>query len=71
MVNTAQEFEERFNAGEDMGGFLEPIPSRKVQVDFPEPMLDRLDREAKRLGIARTALIKVWIDEKFDEKKKA
>ena len=49
---------------------------KRVNVDFPVWMIDRLDREAGRLGVPRQSLIKVWIGEhlersKFTQKKKA
>jgi hypothetical protein len=36
---------------------------KRVNVDFPVWMIDRLDREAGRLGVPRQSLIKVWIGE--------
>ena len=36
---------------------------KRVNVDFPVWMIERLDREANRLGVARQSLIKVWIGE--------
>lgn len=39
--------------------------SRRVNVDFPDWMIHELDREAKRLGVTRQSVIKVWIAEKL------
>jgi hypothetical protein len=39
----------------------------KVNVDFPTWMVEALDREAERLGIARQAVIKVFLDQKLKE----
>jgi hypothetical protein len=36
---------------------------KRVNVDFPVWMIERLDREANRLGVPRQSLIKVWIGE--------
>ena len=41
---------------------------RRVNVDFPSWMVDSLDREAKRLGVTRQSVIKVWIAEKLERK---
>ena len=38
---------------------------RRVNVDFPAWMISQLDREAKRLGVPRQSLIKIWIAEKL------
>jgi len=34
-------------------------------VDFPEWMVRLLDQEAKRLGVTRQSIIKIWISEKL------
>lgn len=39
---------------------------KRVNVDFPVWMIDRLDREANRIGVPRQSLIKVWIGEHLD-----
>jgi hypothetical protein len=38
---------------------------KRVNVDFPAWMISQLDREAKRLGVPRQSLIKIWIAEKL------
>ena len=42
---------------------------KRVNVDFPIWMIDRLDREANRLGVPRQSLIKVWIGEHLEAPK--
>lgn len=39
---------------------------KRVNVDFPLWMLESLDKEARRLGVPRQALIKIWISERLD-----
>lgn len=39
---------------------------KRVNVDFPLWMIDRLDREANRLGVPRQSHIKVWIGESLE-----
>ena len=63
-------FDAKFDRGENVTSALDLAKLRKpnqeprrVNVDFPSWMIDSLDREAKRLGITRQALIKVWIAE--------
>ena len=70
----AEEFDERFDAGEDMATVLDTARSRRpgeehrrVNVDFPAWMIAELDREATRLGVTRQSLIKVWIAERLDQ----
>ena len=70
----SEEFEKKFDAGEDvtehldLSGVRRPgHEQRRVNVDFPVWMIESLDREASRLGVARQSLIKVLIAEHFDQ----
>ena len=40
---------------------------KRVNVDFPAWSIGELDKEADRLGIARQALIKLWVIDKLDQ----
>jgi hypothetical protein len=71
----ADEFDRRFDEGEDVTDALDQTAARRpgqearrVNVDFPVWMIESLDREAKRLGVTRQSVIKVWIAEKLDRK---
>ncbi|NDV27805.1 CopG family transcriptional regulator [Desulfovibrio sp. JC010] len=70
---TAENFDKKFDDGEDVFDFLDlDSVSRlnteiiQVNVDFPAWMVAALDREAKRLGINRQAVIKTWIAHRID-----
>ena len=70
----AREFDEKFEAGEDMTDDLDFSKGRRVNqelkrvnIDFPVWVVDKLDKQSKRLGITRQALVKVWIAEKVEE----
>ena len=39
---------------------------KRVNVDLPVWMIERLDREAKHLGMTRQAIIKGWPAERLD-----
>jgi hypothetical protein len=63
---TAEEFDRRFEGGEDITGFLDfkkATVVKRVNVDFPVWMIERLDNEALKLNISRQAVIKMWIHE--------
>jgi hypothetical protein len=69
----AEEFDEKFDAGEDVTQHLDlskvrrpDQEQRRVNVDFPVWMIHLLDKEARRLGVPRQALIKVWIAERLE-----
>lgn len=54
----------------DLSKALRPGQEQKrVNVDFPVWMIERLDREAGRLGVPRQSLIKVWIGEHLEDSK--
>ena len=38
---------------------------RRVNVDFPLWMIQSLDKEAKRLGVPRQSIIKIWLAERL------
>ncbi|MBW4578728.1 MAG: BrnA antitoxin family protein [Tildeniella nuda ZEHNDER 1965/U140] len=68
----ANEFDTRFDNGEDITNLLDlsqvTHPGYKqtsIDVDFPIWMLEALDQEAKRLGVTRQAIIKVWIADRL------
>jgi hypothetical protein len=67
------EFERRFDAGEDVTDMLDLDSvecvyqkTQRVNVDFPPWMVESLDKEAKRLGVTRQSLIKIWIAERLE-----
>ena len=70
---TTEEFDERFDAGEDVTSAHDVSTARRpgleqqrVNVDFPSWMINQLDREAKRFGVTRQSVIKLWIAERLD-----
>jgi hypothetical protein len=42
---------------------------RRVNVDFPEWMIESLDKEAARIGVSRQSVIKVWLAERLQQQK--
>ena len=74
MKITADDFDEKFDAGEDISGYLDLSrlqqsgkEQKRVNVDFPAWMVQALDRESSRLGVPRQALIKFWIAERLEK----
>ena len=41
-------------------------PVQRVNIDIPQPILDRVDQEASRIGVPRNSLLKLWISERID-----
>jgi len=73
---TAEELDKIFDDGEedvlqyfDLAKATRPrLEQKRVSVDFPVWMIQQLDREARRLGVTRQSVIKVFISEKLKEK---
>lgn len=68
----AAEFDDKFDATEsvmdalDLASVRKPnLEQRKVNVDFPIWMIESLDRTARRLGVTRQSVIKMWIAERL------
>jgi hypothetical protein len=71
---TAQEFEQRFDEGEDITPFIDMssirrpgVEPRRVNVDFPEWMIEKLDWQSRLIGVSRQALVKLWISERIQK----
>lgn len=71
----AREFDKKFDEGkEDISKHLNLSKVRRphqeqkrVNVDFPLWMIHLLDKEAKRLGVPRQSIIKVWVAERLEK----
>jgi hypothetical protein len=69
----SHDFDKKFDAGEDISRHLDVNKARRpeqeqkrVNVDFPVWMIQLLDKEAKRLGVPRQSIIKVWVAERLE-----
>ena len=70
----AKELDKLFDSGEDITEHLDlsrknrpGLKQRRVNVDFPDWMVQTLDKEAGRIGVTRQSIIKVWIAERIKE----
>jgi hypothetical protein len=70
----AKEIEKKFDEGEDISKYLDLSKARRpeqeqkrVNVDFPLWMIHLLDKEARRLGVPRQSIIKVWVAERLEK----
>jgi hypothetical protein len=68
----AKTFDRKFDAGQRVADQLEIGKARRVgtnpkrvNVDFPAWMVDSLDREARRMGVTRQSLIKLWLADRL------
>ena len=70
----AEELDRKFDNGEDIIESLDlskaerpELKPYRVNIDFPQWMVNELDQEAARLGVPRQSVIKFWISEKLEK----
>lgn len=70
----AKDFDKTFDEGSgitkhlDMSKASRPEHAQKrVNVDFPVWMIQSLDKEAKRVGVPRQSIIKLWLAERLEK----
>ena len=73
----AKNLEKMFNEEKDVTPHLDLSKARRpgheqrrVNVDFPSWIIDSLDTQARRLGVTRQSVIKLWIAERLKEEQK-
>jgi len=66
----AKDFDKAFEEG-DVSDYLKisavkaNYPLHRISIDFTQSILEQVDHEAARIGVTRTALIKVWVAERL------
>ena len=70
---TAEEFDAKFDAGEDIEQYLDfstfrrpGLKPKRVNLDMPEAMVAKLDSHARKRGVTRQALIKMWLADRLE-----
>lgn len=70
----AEDFDKKFDNNEvdiiedlDLTSFKRPNQTQKrINVDFPSWVIDSLDKAAKKTGVTRQSIIKVWLVERLE-----
>ncbi len=72
MKTKASSFDKKFDDGESIIEHLDLSQARRpseeqkrINMEIPVWMLSALDREAKRLGVTRQSIIKLWLAERL------
>ncbi len=71
----AKQFDKKFNDNDvdiiddlDLSTIKRPNQTpKRVNVDFPAWVVDSLDKEARRIGVTRQSIIKVWLVERLEQ----
>ena len=77
VAKSAEEFDKRFNEGEDIHDLINISEAnivrhgRKVRItlDIAEGLLQEIDRIRNEIGVDRAALIKIWLHERVQKEK--
>jgi hypothetical protein len=70
----AKDLDKLFDEGKDIRKHLDLSKAKRpeqdqkrVNVDFPVWMIHSLDKEARRIGVPRQSIIKLWVAERLEE----
>ena len=66
-------FDRKFDDGEDISEYVDwssvhrpGLVAKRVNVDMPRHMVAKLDIQAKKRGVTRQALIKMWLADRLE-----
>lgn len=72
----ASEFDQRFDACEDITPLLDlsqarrpGMDSKRINIAFPAWMVQSMDKEAHKLWVIRQSLIRLWMADKLEHSK--
>jgi CopG antitoxin of type II toxin-antitoxin system len=70
---SAEEFDRRFDNGEDVSEFLDwstfrrpGLEPKRINLDVPQAMAVKLEAHARKRGVTRQALIKMWLADRLE-----
>jgi CopG antitoxin of type II toxin-antitoxin system len=70
---SVEEFDRKFDDGEDISENIDwssvhrhGLVAKRVNVDMPQHMVAKLDVQAKKRGVTRQALIKMWLADRLE-----
>lgn len=72
-IISAEEFDRRFDDGEDMSDYLDwstarrpGLEPKRINLDVPQAMAAKLEAHARKRGVTRQALIKMWLADRLE-----
>lgn len=77
LAKNAREFDQRFDAGEDIYDLIDMEKAKigqhgkkvRLTIDVAESLVNELDEIRQKIGVDRGALIKVWLHERVMQEK--
>ena len=76
-VKTAEEFDRRFDEGEDIHDLVDMTKTKiirhgkkvRITLDIAEELVQEIDLIRQSIGVDRAALIKIWLHERVQREK--
>ena len=76
-VKTTDEFDRRFDEGEDIHDLIDMTKARvirhgkkvRITLDIAEVLVQDIDQIRQSIGVDRAALIKIWLHERVQQEK--
>jgi hypothetical protein len=77
VAKSAEEFDRRFDEGEDIHDLIDMSKANivrhgkkvRITLDIAEGLLQEIDRIRNEIGVDRAALIKIWLHERVQKEK--
>jgi hypothetical protein len=77
IAKNANEFDRRFDNGEDIHDLIDMSKSRiirhgrkvRITLDIAETLVKEIDQIRGKIGVDRSALIKIWLHERIQKEK--
>ena len=79
IAKSTEEFDRRFDDGEDIHDLIDMSKARivrqgkkiRITLDVAEELINEIDRIRESIGVDRGALIKIWLHERLQKEKAA
>lgn len=76
-VKTADEFDRRFDEGEDIHDLIDVTKTKivrhgkkvRITLDIAEQLVQDIDQIRQGIGVDRAAIIKIWLHERVQQEK--
>ena len=76
-AKSADEFDRRFDGGEDIHGLVDMTKAKiirhgkkvRITLDIAEELVQEIDQIRQSIGVDRAALIKIWLHERVQQEK--
>ena len=78
MSSYESEIDQKFDNGESVIEYFDvshavvqhpPVPTKKININLPQWLVNALDTKANSLAVSRNAIINMWLSERVESEK--